>query len=57
MWLSNRKNAYKVVRVYKTKPIVKLKSIYGCEFKVKQSDLDACNYKPVKQKPAFLGRT
>lgn len=56
MYVSNRKNAYKVVRRYKRSPRIKLLSKHGVIFTVTQAALDAGGYREVKNKPAAFSR-
>ena len=51
MYVSNRSNSYKVIRVYKKTKEVKLQNKYGATFIMPQCVLDDFGYKEVKEKP------
>ena len=52
MYVSNRKNGYKVIRRYKRSPRVKLLSKYGAVFVTELSKLESNGYRFIKSKPA-----
>lgn len=52
MYVSNRKNGYKVIRKLKTKPVVILMNRYGAEFRTTIDKLAANGYREIKSRPA-----